>query len=189
MRHLAWLNAIPDGQKENPKPRRDLVSEAHRELVDLDEYEQHLVKLWREVGSVSQGGMGVAPLAWEAILQWADKFYTTEKILYVPRTIEKKIEKIVRGKPKVETETILEQVPIVIKNCSLEDYELEIVMQLSREYCSEYHEASNAGKECPKEIFLDEVDAEENADEILKGLKAMFGGDEQNQKPEIVNNY
>ena len=161
-----------------------------QELVDLDEYEQHLIKLWREVGSVSQGGMGVASLVWDEIIKWADKFYLVDKIVMVPRKIIKTTEKTVRGKPKIEVETIVEEIPIVVKQSSLEDYELEIIMQLSREYCAEYSEASDPLRPCPKEIFLDEV-TQEDAIENANAIQDMFmknWGRQADTKPEIVPN-
>ena len=182
MRHIAWLNAIP---KEQDKPRREIVSAAQQELVDLDEYEQHLIKLWREVGSVSQGGMGVAPLVWEAIIEWANKFYLSDKIVMVPRTTVKTSERYYRNKLRTETETIVEEIPVVVKQSSLEDYELEIIMQLSREYCSEYAEASDPARPCPREIFLDEVDGLENSNAILEGFMSLWGG-VRDTNPEIV---
>lgn len=165
------------------------MSEAQQELVVLDEYEQHLIKLWREVGSVSQGGMGVAPLAWEEIIKWADKFYLADTIVMVPKTITKSSEKLVKDwwkwKTVREIETIVEETPVVVKRSILKDYELEIIMQLSREYCNEYSEAVDPLRDCPREIFLDEVDAIANADAILEGFKSLWGG-AQNMAPEIV---
>ena len=126
---------------------------------ELDEYEQHLVKLWREVGSVSQGGMGVAPLVWSEVIAWADRFYCSYKTLVVEKKSTKTIEKIVRGKPTYTVEHLVEEIPTIVKESALEDYEIEIIMQLSREYCGEYHSASEPDAPCPKEVFLDEVDA------------------------------
>ena len=181
------MNATP---KESDKPRREIVSSLQQELVDLDEYEQHLVKLWREVGSVSQGGMGVAPLVWDEVIKWANRFYLVDKIVMIPRKIIKTTEKIYRGKPRIETETIVEEIPIVIKQSSLEDYELEIIMQLSREYCAEYSEATDPLRPCPREIFLDEVTKEE-AVENANAIQDMFmknWGRQIDTKPEVVPN-
>lgn len=119
--------------------------------------------------------MGVAPLVWEAIIKWADKFYMSDKVVIVPKVITKKTEKLYRGKPIVLTETIVEEIPVVVKQSSLEDYELEIIMQLSREYCAEYGEASDPNRPCPKEIFLDEVDSMANANAILEGFMSLWG--------------
>lgn len=152
------MNATP---REQDKTRRETVSEAHQELVYLDEYEQHLIKLWREVGSVSQGGMGVAPLVWTEIIAWADKFYFEDVV------------------------QMISGYPVVIRKCVLEDYELEIIMQLSREYCSEYAEAVDPQRPCPKEIFLDEVNALENSNAILETFRS-FWGKPQDRGPEIV---
>lgn len=172
---MAWLSATP---KEQEKPRREIVSQAQQELVDLDEYEQHLVKLWREVGSVSQGGAGVAPLVWKEVIEWADKFYMQDVVITVPKRTVKTSERWYRNKLRTETETIIEDIPVVVKQCALEDYELDIVMQLSREYCNEYYEASDPNRACPKEIFLDEIDGVANADAILEGFMSMWGNKE-----------
>lgn len=184
MRHLAWLNATP---KEAEKPRWETASPAHKELVDLDEYEQHLIKLWREAGSVSQGGMSVAPLVWTDIINWANRFYKQDKIVLIPKKTTRIVEKILRGKPVTETETITEDFPVVVKQSGLEDFELEIIMQLSREYCHEYAAASDPLYPCPREIFLDEVDAEENANAIHETFMA-FWGKPVDTTPEIVRN-
>jgi len=122
---------------------------AYLEPPELDDYEQHLVKLWREVGSVSQSGMGVAPLLWSEVIAWADRFYTEQYVEWLDSVTKD-------GEGNVISVT---KVPHILKQNTLVDYELEIIMQLSREYCGEYHSASEPDAPCPKEIFLDEVDA------------------------------
>ncbi len=187
VRHTAWLNATPTG---SDKPRREYYSTAQQELVDLDEYEQHIIKLWREVGSVSQSGMGVAPLVWGEVIEWVNKFYLTDRVVMVPSNTIKTTDKVVRDwlwrhRTVRETETIVEEIPVVIKQSSLEDYEVELIMQLSREYCDEYHSAVDPARDCPREIFVDDINATENADAILAGFQQLFGVS-VNNKPEIV---
>ena len=104
--------------------------------------------------------MGVAPLVWTEIIAWADRFYSEQYIQWV-------VQRIGKRKP-VRT-------PIIIKQSTLEDYELEILMQLSREYCDEYHSATDPQRPCPKEIFLDEVDGEAESNALGEGLKSLFG--------------
>lgn len=134
--------------------------------------------------------MGVAPLVWEEIIKWAERFYIQDKIIMVPRKTTKIIEKVVRGRVATQIETVLEETPILTRVSSLEDYELEIIMQLSREYCDEYAESSDPDRQCPKEIFLDEVTAEDaiaNANAIQDGLMSLFRT-QIDTNPEIVRN-
>lgn len=107
--------------------------------------------------------MGVAPLVWTEIISWANQFYYEDIVQWVGEH------------------------PVVQRRCVLEDYELEIIMQLSREYCAEYGEATDPQRPCPREIFLDEVDAEANADAILEGFKQLFNV-QVDTKPEIIRN-
>lgn len=114
------------------------------------------------MGSTSQGGTGVAPLVWGEIIEWANHFYSQHIVAYV------------------------EGSPVVIKKCTLEDYELEIIMQLSREYCQEYYEASDPNRECPKEIFLDEIDPVENSNAILEMFQKNWGNNRESMSPEVI---
>lgn len=68
--------------------------------------------------------------------------------------------------------------PVVIERCSLVDWELDQIKKMSQEYASEYSQASNPSRECPKPIFLDEVSEDAalaNADAMAEGFKALFG--------------
>lgn len=130
--------------------------------------------------------MSVAPLLWGEVIKWANQFYSSEYVVYVPKTSVKTTTKLIRGKEKSEVETIVEETPIVLKRCILEDYELEIIMQLSREYCDEYHSATDPSRPCPKEIFLDEVDNMAEADAMLAGFKALLGGNAELTKIEVI---
>ncbi len=71
------------------------------------------------------------------------------------------------GDDQYKFETI--RAPIIM------DYELDMVMQLSREYCNEYHEATDPSRPCPKEIILEEVDGLEESTALGNALIAMFG--------------
>jgi len=132
---------------------------------ELSEYEQHLVKLWREVGSISQSGMGVAPLVWEQVIMWAERFYSQQYVQYV--------DKVITTQTAKRTKTITEKTPIILTQCMLLDCELEMIMQLSREYCDEYHSASDKHRPCPIEIFEDEVDKELESQALFQGLKDL----------------
>lgn len=107
--------------------------------------------------------MSVASLVWSEIIAWAERFYHEDVIVRV------------------------DNIPMIIRRSVLEDFELEIIMQLSREYCDEYHSASDPQRACPKEIFLDDVDEMANADAILEGFMSLWGTP-HDTKPEIVRN-
>ena len=70
-RHLAWLNATPEGSK---KSRREEYTEGGEGspflLLPNVEEAEYLVRYWHEAGTVSQGGMGIAPLSWQEIRAW-----------------------------------------------------------------------------------------------------------------------
>lgn len=130
--------------------------------------------------------MGVAPLVWGEVIDWANQFYSEDFLVFVPKTSTKTTTKLVRGKEKSQTETIVEDFPVVLKRCVIEDYELEIIMQLSREYCDEYHSASEPARACPKEIFLEDVDPIAESDALLEAVKAMWGHNSELTKTEVI---
>ncbi len=58
---------------------------------------------------------------------------------------------------------------------ALEDYELHMIREMSQHYCWEYSEASEPSRPCPKEIILEEVDAEAESKALGDALMSMFG--------------
>lgn len=155
----AWLNAVPDGQKGDPKPRRSQFPEgsAYLDPPHLSSYEEHLVGLWREAGTISQKGMGIGALDWDVLIAWAERFYSDSFIEWVKNPDNK------RHKP----------IPLIIKYCTLPDIDLQIIRQMSQEYVWMSHEATLPNYPCPKEILTEEVDAEANAEDIYDGLKSL----------------
>ena len=70
-KHLAWLNATPEGSK---KSRRESYSEGGDGspfliLPELDSAE-YLVQYWHEAGTVGQGAAGPIALSWQEIRAW-----------------------------------------------------------------------------------------------------------------------
>ncbi len=135
------------------------------QTVPLSNYEQHLVDLWFDCGTVCQGGMGITSLEWCEIIKWANQFYSETYIEWVEHPRASKRHK------QVFT-------PIPITQCILLDWELKVIKDLSQSYCAEYSEASDPSRECPIEIPVEisEDDAIANASAIADGFKALFGG-------------
>ena len=151
---MAWLSAIPEKQEA---PRRVVYQDGspYLQLITLTEYEQYLVGLWTEVGTISQSGMGIAPLLWTEISAWSEKFYNVRKTQWV---------EVDSGVWK-ECELI---------ESSLLDYELLVVQHMSQEYCSEYG-CKELSQPCPKQIDLDEVNAFEESLALGNMLRGLFG--------------
>ena len=67
--------------------------------------------------------------------------------------------------------------PIVIERSSLLDWELEQIKMLSNEFVGEYSQASNPSRQCPTQVFIEDVsedEALENAKKIGAAWAAMF---------------
>ena len=126
----------------------------------LSQYEDYLVTLWREVGTVTQNGMGITPLAWTEIISWAEKFHKDSWIEYI------------------EIDDGMWQ-PHVVTGSYLLDYELDILMMMSRDYVWESHTATEKNAECPIVIDLDEVDGEAESKAMGDALIAMFGNQDE----------
>jgi hypothetical protein len=124
-------------------------------MLSLDSYELSIVQWWREVGSVSQGGMSVSSLEWTQINSWAERNCSLDSMdwVYV-------------GDDQYRFEKV--------KSSIILDYEIDMIMQLSREYCNEYHEAVDPKRPCPKEIVLEEVDGLEESTALGNAFIAMF---------------
>lgn len=71
MRHLAWLNASPEGSKKSRleafKARGDDSSFLEFPKIEGAEY---MVALFQEAGVMQSNGMGVIPLTWQEIESW-----------------------------------------------------------------------------------------------------------------------
>lgn len=137
-------------------------------MIELDYYEAYLIQLWHEAGTVSQTGMGIAPLTWAEITAWADRFFTEEVVQWVKSPTKR-------------------WVPILVKEQALKDYELQIIRMLSQEYSSEYSMGSEQDRACPKEIVIEDItkeDAEANSNEMAERLLEMFG---KKADPEVAN--
>lgn len=163
-RHLAWLSATP---KDKEQSRREMYSEGspQLEMISLSPYEQHLLELWFECGTVTQGAGGLLPLEWDVIIKWANKFYSETYIEWVEHPKQSKRHKSV-------------YTPVPITQCVLLDSELQVIRRMSQSYVSEYNEANDSSRPCPKEIMIGDMTEEEalnNADAILQCALQMFG--------------
>lgn len=130
------------------------------DLPYLDPYESQLVSYWYEVGTVSQAGMGLAPLTWQELTAWADRMFSEDVVEWVKSPTKR-------------------WMPIITKQHTLLDYELQIIRQLSQEYCSEYSQASSPSRPCPKELSVAEVDSLANSTAMGNAFLEMFGSPEQ----------
>jgi hypothetical protein len=68
-RHLGWLAATPEGQKQ---ARHELS--AYADLLDLEPEPEAvpIVMQAKECGFYAQGGMGATPITWQEVKAWAD---------------------------------------------------------------------------------------------------------------------
>lgn len=145
-------------------------------MIPLSEYEQHILELWYECGTVGQGAGGIIPLAWGEIISWANQFYTESYIEWVehPRHSERH--------KRVYT-------PLLLTQCTLLDNELQLIRKLSQEYASEYALASDPARACPKTIELEDIEEDvaiANANAMEEAFKQMFGN--QNASVEVIHN-
>jgi hypothetical protein len=71
VRHLAWLNATPDGSKKSRLKSFKEQDEDHN-LLNLPEIvgASHLLSYLMEVGVAMSSGMGLMPLSWQEIDSW-----------------------------------------------------------------------------------------------------------------------
>jgi hypothetical protein len=125
------------------------------QLPPLSAYEQSLVGHWMQVGTAQQTSNGLVSLGWQEIIAWSDKFCKEMHIEMVEHPRHSKRHK--------RTYT-----PIVIERCSLLDWELEQIKLLSQEYVSEYGQAYNPSRQCPTEVFIEDVPEDEALDNARK---------------------
>ncbi|MGZ8888056.1 MAG: hypothetical protein ACXW1D_00705 [Halobacteriota archaeon] len=147
------------------------------ELTPLSEYEQHLLELWFECGTVGQGAGGITPLDWTEILAWANQFYSEHYVEWVEH-------------PRHSNRHKRVYTPLVINQCTLLDSELQMIRKLSQEYTAEYSLASEPNRECPKQIVIEDIsedDALANANAMAEGFKNLFG-QPQDRSVEMVQN-
>ena len=154
-RHMAWLAATPE-KEEQPRRSKYMEGSPFLELITLTKYEDSLVNLWYEAGSVAQGANGLVSLEWDEIISWADKFFSEEITEYV-----------YQGDDQWRLETY--------KRHTLLDYELQLIKTLSQSYASEYSAGTDSSRPCPKEIVLDEDDAAAESIRMGQALMEMFG--------------
>lgn len=104
--------------------------------------------------------MGIDALDWTELVAWADRFYSETTIEFVKNPDRP------RDKPT----------PILLKYSTIPDEDLQIIRQMSQDYCSMSHEATDPNCPCPKEIeevVLSEDEEEDLAANVLEGLRAL----------------
>lgn len=71
MRHLAWLHAVPEGEKKSRLKSYKELSEDHPllKLPPIADAE-YLVALLNEAGLFESSGMGAMPLSWKELNSW-----------------------------------------------------------------------------------------------------------------------
>jgi hypothetical protein len=129
-----------------------------------------------QVGTYQQTSGGLVSLDWQEIIAWANHFHKEVVVEMIEHP---------RHSPKHKRTYNA----VVIERCTLVDWELEQIKKLSQEYSSEYSQAIDPNRECPKPIFLDEVsedDALANSKAIAEGLK-MFNV-QSGPQVEVVRN-
>jgi hypothetical protein len=146
-------------------------------LISLSAYEQHIYDKWIEAGTVAQGAGGLLPLDWNTITPWASHFYNEQYVKWVPFQRRK-------GQKKTYT-------PVVMKQCTLLDSELQLIRRMSQDYANEYAEASDPARACPKEIIVEDVPedvATANANAMADAFKTLFGKQDDITSVEEVRN-
>lgn len=162
---MAWLNAVPK-EKEVSRRQDYVPGSPQLDMIELSEYEYHIITLWTECGTVAQGAGGLLPLEWTSIVAWANQFYSEDLVEWLEHPRDCKRHK------RVYT-------PIVTRHCVLFDSELNLIRTLSQEYSSEYAAASDPARACPKEIFAEDIPeevVEANSNAIMDNAKSLFGG-------------
>lgn len=71
MRHLAWLNAVPEGSKKSRlKSFRDQDEDSIALILPEVDHGRHLLDYFTEAGVAMSTGMGLMPLSWQEIESW-----------------------------------------------------------------------------------------------------------------------
>jgi hypothetical protein len=130
-----------------------------------------------KLGTVKQTSAGIVALDWGEIVDWAKHFYKEIHVEMIEH-------------PRHSSRHKRTYTPVVIEKCSLLDWELEQLKNLSQEYAGEYAAANDPRRECPKPIFLDEVSEDvalANANAMADAFKTMFGADTGPQVEAVTN--
>lgn len=93
MRHLAWLNAAPEGSKKSRLASYKEVDE-NSQFLNMPELSgaDYIITLLFEAGLMSSSGMGPLPLSWQEIESWLT---TTERQLCLwERVIVKELSEV-----------------------------------------------------------------------------------------------
>lgn len=71
MRHLAWLNATPEGSKKS-RLKEFREADENANLLNLPETEgaSHLISYLMEAGIAMSNGMGITPITWQEMESW-----------------------------------------------------------------------------------------------------------------------
>lgn len=128
--------------------------------VKLGTYANQIANMWKEAGTVTQGGMSTSTLTWVEIKAWADQFYSEDVIEWIEQ-------------PRLKWARKTDLLPVKVRRCSLSDYELLAIRKLSQEYSYELS-CDDINRPCPLEIELEEVDALAESSALEAAMAAMF---------------
>ena len=161
---------MPDKKEKN---RRAEYTEGspYLDLLPLSSYEQSLLNYWVDAGQVSHTSNGPMPITWAEIQAWANQFHSEQYVEWVesPKPLRSD------GLPDERFRTKL--TPLLVKQCTLTDWELQTIKKMSQEYVAEFFNKA-VDAPCPKEVHMDELTVEEKLDNskaLGDSLKAMFG--------------
>ena len=99
--------------------------------------------------------MGATALPWSEIVAWAESHHSEYLVEWIK-------------------DPVGNYHPITTKHCSLADYELDCIWQMSAEYAAELSDNSPT-KSCPKEIVIEEIDSLAESTALGEALMQMFG--------------
>lgn len=139
----------------------------------LSSYEQTLVNYWVEAGQVSHTANGPVAITWGEIDAWVRRFHTEQYVEWVERPRPSRVD----GLPDERYKPVV--TPLLASQCTLLDWELQMIRKMSQEYVSEYFQ-TDPSRPCPKEIILDDITEDDklaNANSFEAALKSMFGAE------------
>lgn len=167
---MGWLNCTP-AQKDKSRRQEYVEGSPYLELPFLSSYEQNLVSYWVDAGQVTHTANGPVAITWGEIKDWAELFHSEQYVEWVvpplPARIDGLPDERFRSKP----------IPLLAKQCTLTDWELQMIKRMSQEYVNEFANTA-VDAPCPKEVVIEDLAEEDklaNAKAMKDTLKSMFG--------------
>ena len=162
---MAWLHATPKDDKLSRFAQFKARDHKSPQLNFPDlEGAGYLLDLWREAGTVTQTGMGIAGLDWPAITSWANDRFSVPSLRYVD---------VGDGI----------SIPMTFLECSLSDWEKLAIFHMSGAYASEYSQASERDRPAPytEDVLENEEEFDRAALEasVLSQFRALMKNKER----------